>query len=148
LAVRSASCGDSKERGEMRISSGGRVIALSLAIVFCARPFAVAQKAEQGQGETIACRVLETHVSEDPAVMAIVFHQQNKDDQTRVAEVLRAHSGDTVEIQMGGREWTGATMFRLKGCFGRGLLLLPAGAPAMKDGATFLLRVSPAAAKD
>lgn len=123
-----------------------RVTALSFLVAIWASSPADARGPAQANTEAIACRVLESHASENPAVTVAIFHQQNKDDQARVGEILRMHSGERVEIQIGGAAWMGATMFRLRSCFGRGLLLLPAGAPAMKDGSTFLLRVSSTAA--
>jgi hypothetical protein len=106
-----------------------------------------ARQAAVAESDAIECRALEVHTSATPAATAVVFHQERKDDQERLAEILRAHSGETVEVQLRDAAWTGATMFRLKSCFGRGLLLLPMEAPAMKDGSTFRLRLSSAAGK-
>ena len=55
--------------------------------------------------------------------------------------LLRAASEKVVGIQTGdGAAWQTAPVVRLKNCFGRGLLILPEGAPPLADGATFLLR--------
>jgi hypothetical protein len=43
-------------------------------------------------------------------------------------------------VQIGDGSWQRATVVRLKSCFGRGLLILPPGEPALKDGETFLLK--------
>jgi hypothetical protein len=72
-----------------------------------------------------------------------VFHQRDKADQTRLAALLQHLADESVELQTGDGKWANATVVRLKSCFGRGLLLLPADAPPMKDGSTFLLRFSP-----
>jgi hypothetical protein len=56
--------------------------------------------------------------------------------------LLRQHSGENVQVQIGDETPTNASVFRLKSCFGRGLLLLPADAPPLKDGATFVLKFS------
>jgi len=99
-----------------------------------------ARQTDPGEANAIACRVLEAHASANPAVTVIVFHQQHKEDGGRLGALLGSHSGESAEIQVGDAGWTGVTIFRLKSCFGRGLMVLPPGAPAMKDGATFLLR--------
>jgi len=105
------------------------------------------RQGESGDAIEVACRVLEAHSSANPAVTAVVFHQQKKEDQERLAELLRGHSGEGAEVQIGSGEPIGGTVFRLKSCFGRGLLLLPPGAQ-LKDGSTFLLRFAATTAKD
>jgi hypothetical protein len=88
----------------------------------------------------ILCRVLEAHVVAAPPVLAVIFHQSNSADQARLAALLREHSGAVAEIRFGDAPWMKATVVRLKNCFGRGLLFLPANAGPVSDGATFLLR--------
>ncbi len=90
----------------------------------------------------VACKVIEAHTSRDPAVSVVVFHQRDKTDAERLRALLkRATDGGTVEIQTGeAGEWRPATVARLMSCFGRGLLILPAGAPPLEAGGTFLLR--------
>jgi hypothetical protein len=126
-----------------------RLSILWAAIALCAPLLAASLQAEAADTATVACRALEVHASAQPAVIAVVFHQRDKPDQARLASALRQHSGEGVEIQTGDGKWVSATVVRLKSCFGRGLLLLPADAPPIKDGATFLLRfsASPAASK-
>ena len=119
-----------------------RLPILCAVIATClARP-GIARQAGGLAAETIACRVLEAHASTSPAVVAVVFHQRDQIDQARLASALRQHSGESVEIETGDGRLASATMVRLKSCFGRGLLLLPPDAPAVKDGATFLLKIS------
>jgi hypothetical protein len=100
------------------------------------------QQAPLYQPDTISCRVLESHTSEHPAVIAIVFHQSNRDDQQRLGTLLEGLPDERVEMQTGSDAWIGVTVARLKSCFGRGLLLLPADVPAPKDGSTFVLKFS------
>lgn len=84
---------------------------------------------------------MESHSSEQPPVAAVVFHQRNRQDGPRLGELLLKNSGANVEIQIGqdGSRQT-ARVFRLKSCFGRGLLVLPTSATAPKDGETFTFK--------
>jgi hypothetical protein len=125
----------------MRMRDGFRIAILCGASVFCASFFTGAQETSgAATAVVIACRAMEVHASAEPAVVTAVFHQQNKADQEQLGELLKAHSGETAEIQMAGGAWTRVTIFRLRSCFGRGLLIAPAGAAQIKDGTTFLLR--------
>jgi hypothetical protein len=116
-------------------------VSLGVAIL-CPMMLGVAGQSEGANTGTIACRVLEAHANVNPPVAVVVFHQQNKADQEQLATLLREYSGESVEIQVGDGKWISATMFLLKSCFGRGMLLLPPEA-TMKDGATFLMRIVP-----
>lgn len=116
--------------------------------MLCVASHSAARQSASAETSAISCRVLEAHASANPAVTVIVFHQQRKEDQDRLGALLRSHSGESVEIQVGDAAWTSVTIFRLKSCFGRGLMVLPPGAPTMKDGSTFVLKIRPGAAKD
>ena len=73
----------------------------------------------------------------------VVFHHSDEFSRAPLAALLHEHSEAAVDVKIeGGAEqsWRG-TVFRLKSCFGRGLLLLPAAAP-IKDGTVFRLRLS------
>lgn len=118
-----------------------RIILLSTALA-CAAVFtavsARSQSATASSANTVACRVLESHAAGQPAVVAVVFHQLEKQDASRLGALLAQNSGTTVEIQVGeAGARLRAQVFRLKSCFGRGLLLLPADATAPKDGESF-----------
>ncbi|HYN15609.1 MAG TPA: hypothetical protein VES66_07460 [Terriglobales bacterium] len=91
---------------------------------------------------TIACRALEAHTDDDLKVTVVVFHQRDEAQRSRLATLLRGHSGAMVEVQASDGVWRRARLLRLKSCFGRGLLLVPA-AP-FSDRAEFLLRLPPA----
>jgi len=119
------------------------LVILCAATLLCVAAHGAARQAASTDASPIACRALEVHASANPAVTVVLFHQQDKNDQARLASLLRAHSGERAEIEIGDGKWNGATVFRLKSCFGRGLLLLPPDAPTMKDGSTFLLRFQP-----
>jgi hypothetical protein len=79
-----------------------RLSILCLAIGMCAPLPGASSQTEAGSAETIACRVLESHASASPAVMVIVFHQQAREGQERLAFLLQHRSDQTVEIQVGG----------------------------------------------
>ena len=97
----------------------------------------------QPEATALECRVLEAHASEHPAVTVAVFHQRDKQDQTRLASLLRQHSEVSVQFQTADGVWQNATVIRLKSCFGRGLLLMPTGTAQLKDGDEFLLKFPP-----
>jgi len=89
---------------------------------------------------TIACRALEAHTDNELKVTVVVFHQRDQAQHSQLAALLREHSGAMVEVQSGDGAWRRARLVRLKSCFGRGLLMLPAPAP-FSDRAEFVLRV-------
>ena len=120
-----------------------RAIAIACSVCLLVR-IAVPARANQTAADvttgTVACRALEVHRSEQPAVTVAVFHQRDKQDQPRLSALLQRNSGASVMVQIGDGAWQHATVVRLKSCFGRGLLILPPGEPAPKDGETFLLK--------
>ena len=125
-----------------------RLLILLAAIALCAPLLTGAGQTGAADTGTITCRVMEAHAGAHPAVVAVVFHQAEKADQPRLASLLVQHSGEEAEVQIGGETQAGVSVFRLKSCFGRGLLLLPANAPPLKDGATFILKFSQAGDKN
>jgi len=89
---------------------------------------------------TIACRALEAHTDEALKVTVVVFHQRDDAQRAQLAALLREHSGEMVEVQIGEGGWHRARMVRLKSCFGRGLLIV--AAPALvADHGEFALRL-------
>ncbi len=92
---------------------------------------------------TVACRAMEVLTDGAHRTTVIVFHQRDDASRAALAELLRAYSGDAVEIQAGDdHSWQRATVFRLKSCFGRGLLLVPSGAAQqLKEGDEFHLKL-------
>ncbi|MGH9717391.1 MAG: hypothetical protein ACRD4R_11800 [Candidatus Acidiferrales bacterium] len=124
-----------------------RIIVLMFAIATCLPALARARQSAQRQdatpaSDTIECRILEAHASTAPSALVVIFHQRDKQDQPHLAAMLKEKSGGSAEVQVGDAPWTTATVFRLKTCFGRGLLVLPPGSVAMKDGGTFRIRFS------
>lgn len=95
----------------------------------------------------VECRALEAHASAAPAALVVIFHQNQKKDQPRLAALIKANSGSDAQIQIGNAPWTKARIFRLRTCFGRGMMVLSPGEAALKDGDTFRIRFSNAAPK-
>jgi hypothetical protein len=93
-----------------------------------------------GESKTIACRVLEAHISAERGVTIVIFHQSAREDQECLSNLLKQNTGATVEWQSGNASWHAATVVRLKSCFGRGLLIVPAGGETPKDGETILVK--------
>ncbi len=91
--------------------------------------------------QTIACRALEAHTDGELKVTVVVFHQRDEANRSQLAALLRAHSGEMVEVQAGDGTWRRARMLRLKSCFGRGLLFVSAPAP-ISERSDFLLRLA------
>ena len=116
-----------------------RLLLLLVAMALYAPMLAATRQAETDDSGAIACRVIEAHAAAHLAVVAVVFHQAQKADQPRFASLLLQHSGEEAEVQISAEKHTAGSVFRLKSCFGRGLLLLPADAPPLKDGETFTL---------
>ena len=103
---------------------------------------AVSHPSPAPESAVVECRVLEAHSSEAPAALVVIFHQQEKKDQPRLSALIKANSGSGADVQVGGAAWTKVTIFRLRTCFGRGMMILPPGSAALKDGDTFRIRFS------
>ena len=130
-----------------------RITFLAFVFALAVPAFSAAQQAASHQSPApesgvLDCKVLEAHAGSAPAVVVVIFHQTKKQDQPRLEELLKQHSGSNAEVQVGAGAWTKVNVFRLRTAFGRGMLLLPAGAPAMKDGDTFRIRFAAALAKN
>jgi len=118
----------------------GTVFALLLACAPGSAPArAPRHPAEAPSG--VVCRALEVHADAASRITAVVFHQADESSRAPLAEFLRTNSGAMVKVEIDGSTQSPGqgTVFRLKSCFGRGLLLLPAQA-AMKEGTVFHLR--------
>ncbi len=95
-------------------------------------------------GAGVACRAMEVHTDSANHMTVVVFHQADEASVEALRTLLQAHSGEAVEVNVdtaASGTWRG-TVFRLKSCFGRGLLLFPASAPPLKEGSKFLLRLA------
>jgi len=88
----------------------------------------------------IACRVIESKSAPTLGVGLVIFHHAEAASRERVGRFLEEHDGTSVEFQTEGGEWQPATVFRLKSCFGRGLLVFPARRARLARGRMFLIR--------
>jgi hypothetical protein len=84
--------------------------------------------------------VLEAHTSEPEGVALVIFHQGEKSEGVRLGELLRAHDGARVEFETSDGRAHPATLFRLSTCFGRGLLVFPAGSAQLAKREQFWLK--------
>jgi len=89
----------------------------------------------------IICSVMETFEEGKLGVRAIIVHQRNKADGPRLGSLLVAHSGDEVELEMSGGQRYRATVFRVRSCFGRGLVLVPTSTLKIGEHDEFTLRL-------
>lgn len=92
--------------------------------------------------EPIACRVIESKTVQTMGVGLVIFHHAEAASREQLGAFLLDHDGATVEFQTVGSDWQPATVFRLKSCFGRGLLAFPAGRARLAPGQAFLIRAS------
>jgi hypothetical protein len=111
----------------------GALLAFAAAAPQSAPPSATA-------GGAIVCRVLEAHTSEPEGVALVIFHQGEKSEGLRLGELLRAHDGARVEFETSDGRAHPATLFRLSTCFGRGLLVFPAGSAQLAKREQFWLK--------
>ena len=89
----------------------------------------------------IICSVMEAFEEGRLGVRAIVFHQRDKADGPRLGSLLLTHSGEEMELETtGGRRYR-ATVFRVKSCFGRGLVLVPTSKLKLSQDDEFTLRL-------
>ncbi len=92
--------------------------------------------------ETVSCRVMESEASARFGIRLVIFHYRDVTDRERLSRLLRAYDGRTVQFQALGQRWRAGTLFRLKVCFGRGLLVFPISAPTLAKGGILLIRFS------
>ena len=89
----------------------------------------------------ITCSVMEAFEEGRLGVRAIVFHQRDKADGPRLGSLLLTHSGEEMELEASGGRHYRATVFRVKSCFGRGLVLLPTANLKLGEKDEFTLRL-------
>lgn len=107
-----------------------------------ARAQSTAQATHPATSSVVACRIMEVHVNKDPGVVLVIFHQRDKRDQPRFAALLKQSTGGTIQIHPTGAQWQTASVIRLKSCFGRGMLIMPAGTTSLKERADILVKFS------
>lgn len=126
----------------MRVSRPIAFAAWAAAILISAFPLptAIAQPNSVAASNVVACSVLEVHSLAQPAVTVVVFHQRDKADKERLGNLLKRPSDSSAEFQTTDGTWHAAAVARLKSCFGRGLLIFPAGSAHLAGRDNFLLR--------
>ncbi|MGH9430807.1 MAG: hypothetical protein ACRD3T_04635 [Terriglobia bacterium] len=105
-----------------------------------------AYAAKPGQA-IIPCRVLETMVSRQLHVRMAIFHYRDAADRERLGKILREDNGDQVRFQSTDGKWHSATLFRIRTCFGRGLLVFRVSEAQLAAKQDFLLRVAESVGK-
>jgi hypothetical protein len=128
----------------MRLQSLSLKLALLL-LAFApqvARAQSAAQATHPAASNVVACRIMEVHANKDPGVVLVIFHQRDKRDQPRFAALLKQSTGGTIQIRPAGAQWQTASVIRLKSCFGRGMLVMPAGTTSPKERADILVKFS------
>ena len=122
---------------------GTFALATFLVVCLCDRSRgAQAQGAEKKAGnETLTCRVVESFEAGRLGVRAVVFHQRDRADGPRLGALLLAHSGEEMEFETRDGQRHRAVVFRVKSCFGRGLLLVPTSEGKLGEKDEFTLRL-------
>jgi hypothetical protein len=111
-----------------------------LGAIITVLPGAMAQNEPGSPAAPLVCRALEVKTAQQMGVALVLFHQASKSDSARLGELLRGNDGLTVEFETSDGRSHPATLFRLGTCFGRGLLVFPAGSAHLTPGDQFWLR--------
>ena len=121
------------------------IIALATVLVIPipnASPGAQAQATMTKAGNgPIVCSVMEAFEEGRLGVRAIIFHQRDKEDGPRLGSLLLTHSGEEMELEAAGGRRLRATVFRVKSCFGRGLVMVPTAKLKLGEQDEFTLRL-------
>ena len=119
----------------------GRLMVFSFLLALILAPGGQSEpKAPPASGAAMACRALEVKTAEQLGVALVVFHQAQSSDGARLGELLRENDGAAVEFETSDTQSHRATVFRLGTCFGRGLLVFPAGSARLSRQEQFWLR--------
>ncbi|HTV57238.1 MAG TPA: hypothetical protein VMJ93_00035 [Verrucomicrobiae bacterium] len=120
------------------------LIVIAAAFVLSVWPPAAARPQQEGPPNptvsVIDCRAIEGHTSGVLGITAVLFHQRDRKDQALLGEFLKKADGSTVEVRIANGGWKNASVARIRNCFGRGLLLFPAGEMSIKDGDEFAVK--------
>jgi hypothetical protein len=116
------------------------VIAIAAAGTVAKRTGAQPAFTAPAAGETVACRVLEVHTSDHDGMTILIFHQRDKAGGPRLGEMMRVLDGKSVRFEKADAKPHSATLFRLRSCFGRGLLLFPSSSARLEAGDEFELQ--------
>jgi hypothetical protein len=89
----------------------------------------------------IVCKVIEVFEEPKLGVRVVLFHQRGKTDGPRLGSLLLEHSGKEVILETPGGGHFQPIVFRVKSCFGRGLMLIPAGRLKLEKNDQFTIRL-------
>jgi hypothetical protein len=89
------------------------------------------------QSVSLRVAVLETFAMNEK-VSAVLVNHANPAERDPFARWLRAHPRSAVKIRNGAAQETAATIFRVRMCFGRGLILLNQPIP-VREGAVLTI---------
>ncbi len=128
------------ENSPLRTRLALAVTAMLFGIPFVSFNGGAASAPRPQAANVIACRVMEAHASAEMRVVTVVFHQKDKNDGPRLGALLGKHSGASVEFQTADGAWHRAQVFRMKSCFGRGLLVFAAGEAQLAERREFVLK--------
>jgi hypothetical protein len=92
--------------------------------------------------DTVNCRAMEVFVAHKLGTTAVIFHQRDKADGPHLGDLLKAHTGEQVEFETADGRWHGATVERVRSCFGRGLLLFASSEGKLSAKEDFVVRFS------
>jgi hypothetical protein len=97
-------------------------------------------RADDTSRRAVACKVMEVFAAPKLSVNAIIFHQSDKTEGPRLGELLKSYSGREMEFETKDGKQHHATVYRVKSCFGRGLMIIPSGEAKLEAKDEFLLR--------
>jgi len=83
---------------------------------------------------------MEVFTAANQGVSAIIFHQRDKADGLKLGELLRSYSGHDLEFETKDGRKHQATIYRVKSCFGRGLMIIAADDVHLEPQDEFALR--------
>jgi len=83
---------------------------------------------------------MEVFEAEPLGATVVIFHQREKADGPRLGDLLLARSGTEAEFTLSEGKPHRATVFRVRSCFGRGLLIFPSAEAKLAEKDDFVLR--------
>ena len=127
------------------LRTSAQLAAVTAALVAAGGPRPAPPALAAGAGPAaIACKALEVKTAPEARATAVIFHQAETAEREALGAWLRAHDDSAVELETPDGQWHPARVFRLRSCFGRGLLLFPAASAHLEEGESFTLRAAAA----
>jgi len=113
---------------------------LSASTIIARKPAPSAAPPMDSSARIVFCRVMEVFVAQKQEVNAVIFHQRDKTDGPRLGELLKSYSGGEMEFETKDGRQHRATVYRVKSCFGRGLMIIASGEAHLEPQDEFTLR--------